>query len=290
MFIWARYRYLSGSLLVASCTRLTAPPLPSGAVAFIAPQVYTTWWKITEACSGIHAEMSTISWYVVPNTGVLPFGSLPDVQGYWSSSGNRIVLAGNYARDGGTVRHEMLHALLRNGRHVRSQFLGACGGIVDCGQGCIADAGPAYVDPDAARVTADDLDLSFTVNPIPPSEAVDSGFLRVTVSATNVAPVPVIVTLPPRGDPIKPGPPTTFSYYLFGSSGGLSGGELALDSGATRFGPHEAKQQVFDFVIGDSIVLAGQPAGTPRSVPPGSYLVRASYGGHSVSDTVRIGP
>jgi hypothetical protein len=235
--------------------------------------------------------MSAITWYVVPNTEVVPYPGLTDVEAYWALAGNRIVLAGNSALDGGGVRHEMLHALLRQGGHPRSAFLVACGGVVECNKECIADAGPPPpFDPSALHVTENDLELAITVAPAHPSAAVDSGFFTLTVRATNPASVPVIVQLSGRG-PNGTSAPTTFSYYLFGPKGGRSDAEFAIDSADTRFGAHETKRQVFDFqVAGDSIPLAGQPDGSPITFPAGTYLIRGAYGQHQVSDTVQIGP
>src|SRR5258708_6682347 len=42
---------LIGSLGIAACDRLVDPPLPSDAATFTPPLVYSTWWKMTEACS-----------------------------------------------------------------------------------------------------------------------------------------------------------------------------------------------------------------------------------------------
>ena len=94
---------------VAACqASLTDPALPSGAVRFTPPGVYATWWAMTEQCSGTTGDMSDVSWYVVPGVDAILDGDIT-VVGYWSRISNRIVLAGAEQKDGGTIRHEMLH-------------------------------------------------------------------------------------------------------------------------------------------------------------------------------------
>jgi hypothetical protein len=88
------------------------PPLPSDAQLFSPPGVYSTWWNMTQACSGLNGSLAAVTWYKTDevvhdvNTGDV-------VLGYWSAAGDQIVLTTSSMLDGGTVRHEMLHALLR---------------------------------------------------------------------------------------------------------------------------------------------------------------------------------
>jgi len=71
---------------------VTDPPLPAGTVRLTTPPpVYTRWWAMVEACSGITRPLAAVTWYVAPGLTV-PDGAL-DVTGYWSPARNRIVVA-----------------------------------------------------------------------------------------------------------------------------------------------------------------------------------------------------
>jgi hypothetical protein len=192
-----------------------------------------------------------------------------DAVGYWSLAGNRIVLTAVRNLDGGNVRHEMLHALLRYGTHPRAQFLGACAGVVDCGERCVADAGaPAPRDPTVPTVTADSLEVAVEVTPSAPSGAQDGGVFTVTVTAHNPSLHPVFVSLVPQGLPRA----RTFSFDLRGTTGGVSQGMVALDPSVQSFAAGETKRQLFDFVIGSDLIS--------QRPPPGEYKVRGAYAGH----------
>jgi hypothetical protein len=92
--------------------------------------------------------MSSVQWYVVPGVAVFwREGSI--VNGFWSRSGNRIVLAEGAVDDGFVVRHEMLHALTNDGRHTRQAFLERCAGLVACLSPCV-DAANAGASPSGA--------------------------------------------------------------------------------------------------------------------------------------------
>src|SRR6185437_15670094 len=101
----------------ASCATPTDPPLPPGSHAFAPPPVYTTWWRMTEQCSGIVRPMGSVSWVEVPgNVRLLPQRG-QEIHGYWSSLSNTIVMDSSVALHGDVFRHEMLHALLRIPTH-----------------------------------------------------------------------------------------------------------------------------------------------------------------------------
>ncbi len=281
MTFYHRYTFrhpLAASLiLLAGCRNLVDPPLPGGAQRYSPPAVYATWWAMTEHCAGIFASMNRILWFDVPGVSTLQ-SDIPDVQGYWSAASNRIVLAGNAAMDGSTVRHEMLHALLQRGTHPRNAFLDRCGGVVGCSKSCLADGGPPPPDElGTLEVRPDDLEIRSRIEPASPSATVNDGFFAVIVTVTNAMDVPVTAVLPPRA-----GPSTTFSYRLLGPYGGVGGGELELDSSVVRFKPHETKQQIFDFRIGvDS--AAGQ-------LRPGVYTIAVAFGAHWVYQSAALQP
>src|SRR5579862_2050421 len=67
------------------------PPLPFGAVLFAPPAVYSTWWSMTESCSGVNGDMARVSWYSVPN-GSLVDNSGEQLAGEFRSAGNSILL------------------------------------------------------------------------------------------------------------------------------------------------------------------------------------------------------
>ncbi len=275
--LWRRAALLMG---LSTCRSSVEPPLPHGAQAFAAPAVYETWWQMVEACSGITSSLAKVSWFQLPNSANLPYEGLPDVSGYWQSRPDEIVLAGASVLDGGIVRHEMLHALLDAPGHPRAAFLTSCGGVVECNEACIADAGQlTTANASTPRVSPSQLDVQVTVDPAVPAESLNGGFFTVIVTARNPSSTPVVVPLPPRGLNGN-GPALSFMYLLQGPLGGVENGALALDSGVFRFAPGETKRQVFDFEIGD--------AGLPQQLSPGVYSVGGAYGGKWVYDTVRL--
>lgn len=256
--------FVSGVL--SACSSITDPPLPPGATTFSPAAVYSRWWAMTEACSGATGSLSAVSWYETagilrdPDTGKI-------IEGYWSSASNRIVLSADAKLDGAVVRHEMLHALIRQAGHSRAQFLGRCAGVVSCSLACVSDAGsPPPAAPGTTQVLPDALTVGISVSPASPTSAQDDGFFTITVTATNPAsqPVEVLLPLPAR-------PPKTFAVNMSGPTGGVTDIAVELDLSAVRFAPGETKQQVFDYVVGQQ--------GGPNHRVPGSYTVTGSYGG-----------
>jgi hypothetical protein len=167
----------------------------------------------------------------------------------------------------------MLHALIQGRGHPRSKFLNDCGGVVLCTEACISDAGPPPApDPAAIQIGPEPLEVHVDVEPAAPSRAVDDGFFALIVSVRNPKTNPVVVLLPPA--PIGGGP-RTFSFDLAGQSSVLSGNEFALDPSVSVFAAGETKRHVFDFRIGNDLAS--------RNLPPGTYTVRAGYGGNVAS-------
>ena len=144
-----RHRRVGGVVLVLPCLAASilacgspVGPLPSNAVSYTPPAVYTRWWAMVEGCSGLSGALAWVSWYKVPGSAVLLNGRW--VSEYWSARGNFVVIPESLADDATGVRHEMLHALIADpshSRHPRDQFLGRCAGVVDCGKDCARDAG-----------------------------------------------------------------------------------------------------------------------------------------------------
>jgi hypothetical protein len=231
---------------------------------------------MTEACSGLTGSLGAVTWYVVPDAGDVGVnGDL--VSGYYTAGNNTVVLAGQSVFDGGTVRHEMLHALRRRPGHARSDFLHNCAGLVHCTTPCITDAGPLPpVNPLIARGGGDALVLDVRVVPDHPTAAEDGGVFTVIVTAKNPRPDSLL---------IEDVPFTTrsFFYELNGPFGRHGNGMPILDAGVLRFAGGETKQQLFDFVIGS--VIQG------FTILGGFYSVSGGYARQSVTrERILIGP
>jgi hypothetical protein len=268
---------------LVACEAPAAPILPAGAQRFAPPPAYQLWWETTLECSGRHAPLSGVRWYVVPGASTVQVDGR-QYAGYWSSAGNSIVLAEEAMLDGSLVRHEMLHSLIEAGGHPRGEFLGRCAGVVECDDRCIADAEPLQpVDPSIAQVEPDALEIEVTVSPQAPSRVQFGGYFTMTVMVRNPRGEPVVVTLPPSTDA---GPPVSFEYRVEQSGGWLASNERAWDDGVTRFAPDEAKRYVFDFhMVGpDESTLDG-------GLRPGTYDLRGAFAGRwAPATTITLSP
>jgi hypothetical protein len=175
----------AGALLIVACSQIVEPALPTDADQFSPPPVYSTWWQMTEACSGLTGSLSAVTWYQT-NEVVHDTQSGDVIAGYWLSGSNRIVLTSIVMMDGGIVRHEMLHALIQKRGHPRALFLGNCAGTVDCLEPCVADAGP-YPSPPTSpiAVPGDSIEITLAVEPPTPAHNIDDGRFSLTVFARN---------------------------------------------------------------------------------------------------------
>lgn len=182
-------------LVVASaCRDATEPAFPFNASPFTALPPYATWWKLVEACSGRRGDFTAVQWFRTPDLpGLIVDGS--PYAGYWFSVGNRIVLEHHYSFDGGTVRHEMLHSLLQSGAHPRAYFVDRCDALTPCEKDCGLREDARGVPSGAREVLPSALRVTSRVDPAEPSVAVDSGWFRLTISATNPSSEPVWVKL-----------------------------------------------------------------------------------------------
>lgn len=285
------------ALVSVGCRFMTDPALPPGATPLTPPPVFARWWAMTEACSGLSRDMSTVAWYVVTGSPTISEGGRSDLAGYYSGASNRIVLADTADLDGSSVRHEMLHALLGPSvsGHPRDEFLGRCAGTVTCIGPCVTDAGPPPA-PDPAAVTVDPevLQITGALDPVTPSRGVDDGWFTFTIMVTNPRSTPVIVTLVPSGDA---GPPLSFSWdatclkkiascgvAFVGSSYDWRADDLAS---VTRFEPGETKRFVADFQIGRAPAVYW-------GIPVGAYAFSGYYnrpaGPISAPDTAILTP
>lgn len=269
---FVRRRPWLGVILIGGCHSLVDPPLPPNAQMVSPPEVYSAWWTMTEACSGQSRSLGSVHWYVVPGAATLPLAGADHVSGYWSLASNSIVLAGQSALDGPFVRHEMLHAILQHGQHTRADFVVRCGGVVECIDRCVTDAGlVTTADATIPVIPPAALIVGLDVSPSSPSAVVNDGFFTVTVSATNPLDTPARVSLP---DSSRYNLGTTFSYYIQGPFGGRSADVRPKDISAVTFGPHERKVQVFDFRVGFD---AAQDM-----LRPGAYQVGGRFGRRSL--------
>jgi hypothetical protein len=255
--------------LVVACERAVAPAFADGAQKFLAPPAYQLWWTMTQECSGRRASLSAVRWYVVPGAQTVAIDG-ERYEGYWSPIGNSIVVAEATMLDGALVRHEMLHALLGDGAHAREQFLERCGGVVECNERCVADAGPLPpLDASVPRVGPDVLEVDVAVSPQAPSPARHGGYFTMTVTVRNPWPNQVVVRLPPSGDG---GPSVTYQYEFVRGGGAGVFSDRALDDGVTRFAAGETKRRVYDFhIIGEG------EASADGGLQPGTYQFRAGY-------------
>src|ERR1700730_14871912 len=116
--LWAVTAAVATLPSLSMCNRITELALPSDAERFAPPEVYATWWNMTESCSGLVGSLSSVTWFKTNHYLMRP-KSEQSIRGYWSQAGNQIVMAGTSVFDGGAVRHEMLHALIGKLGHPR---------------------------------------------------------------------------------------------------------------------------------------------------------------------------
>ncbi|HKR07557.1 MAG TPA: hypothetical protein VJS39_00085 [Gemmatimonadaceae bacterium] len=254
------------TLAIAVCTSVTEPTLPKDAQEFSPPPVYSTWWNMTQACSQLTGSLSAVTWYSTAEV-VHDIASGDVIAGYWVAGSNRIVLNSAVMMDGGIVRHEMLHALIKHGGHPRNQFLGNCAGTVDCERACAADAGPYPNPPETPiQVGTESIAISVSVDPTTPTHAVDEGRFSVTVQTHNLTSHWITVTPASGVDALQ-----TSSVDVHGPNGATQRDELSDDPSQRIFAPNETKKQVFDLVIGD------YPFG--NQLLPGDYVALGAFAG-----------
>lgn len=181
---------------LAGCGDVSAPAWPTGVVPLVPrPVQFQSWWRMVEACSGVHGDLDAVSWYR-ERTGVITVDG-EQYDGYWFGAGNRIVLASDAEFDGRIVRHEMLHALLQNGGHPEEYFVTRCGALAPCGSACHSSESNRGVPADARQIPSESLSVVISLAPSgAPALSVDSGWVTVMVTATNSRPEPVWVSIP----------------------------------------------------------------------------------------------
>lgn len=228
-----------------ACRVAVSPAFPADAVPMEPLAPYHTWWSLVETCSGLSGDFSDVRWYL--SSGVADDGRT--YSGAWVTDGNRIVLAAGHETDGGTVRHEMLHALVRRGGHPREYFVNRCGPLTPCERECGLTEATHGVPSTAAEILPEGLIVRVHVDPPVPLVHVDEGWFRITITATNPLPSPVWVRLPG---------PTAFSYAET-----LRPGQGTLTEEVRwAFLPNESRSYIFD-----------------DHYPAGTYSLYAAFGG-----------
>ncbi|MFL5483195.1 MAG: hypothetical protein ACJ8AK_13530 [Gemmatimonadaceae bacterium] len=263
---------VTAQLIVLACSDAAGPGLPNDAEQFSPPPVYSTWWQMTQACSGLTGSMAAVTWYQTSEE-VTDTHTGDVIAGYWVPGSNQIVLNSLVMLDGGTVRHEMLHALRQKGGHPRDQFLGKCAGVVACEDACVADAGP-YPTPSQTPIhgTVDSIEVTIDIEPHTPTRNIDEGRFSITVLTRNKTARWMTVTPASTASAAN----QTFSVDVHGVNGANAFDELGIDPSQTIFGPGETKRHVFDLVIGD------YPFG--NQLLPGDYVARGAFAGYWTPD------
>lgn len=117
--------------LLVACTE-PQPELPiAGAVSIAAPVEYEAWWRDIEACSA-RPRPSGVTYYVVEGSRfVTPEGY--EVLAAYQYTARRMIFARRWLLDAGTVRHEMLHAVLPPSSDIEHMHpsMPACAELVD---------------------------------------------------------------------------------------------------------------------------------------------------------------
>jgi hypothetical protein len=273
-FVFDILHLFLAATLVAACEQIVDPALPTDAIAFTPPPLYTRWWAMTESCSGKNGSLSSVKWDVVPNTSDFLLNG-ETVSGYWTEGSNSIVVAAGVRLDGAVVRHEMLHALTRTSGHSRADFLERCGGVVSCTSQCVTDAGTVpTIDPALPVVSPDSLDVTVELAPAQPSLAVDSGAFTMIISVHNPANHSIVAALPQ----LTGGTSAVYSFDIkstFAPGGRFQGVRSIADPSVIVFAAGETKHQYFDFIIGN--ITSG------RTITPGLYDFSGAYGSHKVT-------
>ena len=123
-------RFTILALLASACAlpKVGGAPVAPVERAWAVPtlELYQEWWRKTEQCSGLRAEMAGVTFYAVDSpSGAISLGR-EVAHGWWIREGNRIYLPANALGEEWLVRHEMLHALLQRGSHPTDMFVKAC--------------------------------------------------------------------------------------------------------------------------------------------------------------------
>ena len=174
-----RYQLVVVCSVLSACGLWQDSDFPASAERFAPPAHFQTWWQVVEACSGRTAPLRDVLWYAVP-----PFQLQIDGEsayGAWFARSNRIALIQDVMGDPVVVRHEMLHAILRDGDHPAEYFQQRCGDEVMCGPGC----GARISYEQAKEIRPESLDVQIRLFPDAPSLSAFGGKATVVVEIRN---------------------------------------------------------------------------------------------------------
>jgi len=125
-----RLTSLALALAVSGCSDIVGfeEPLeyPDAVEYSIGPE-FRGWWMGLQACSGLSGRLTDIDFFYVPRES-LPSAlhGIRTVGAYYPSS-NRIFVVQSAKLDREVIRHEMMHALLRNESGHPPKYFGADG-------------------------------------------------------------------------------------------------------------------------------------------------------------------
>jgi hypothetical protein len=216
-----KWRIVALAGLAVGCSDIFGPRLPGEAMLLDPiPPEFDGWWALAERCSGVQGDFEAVRWYIVPDATTIP-GS-DGAAGQYHSGKHRIVVAESSVRNGYTVRHEMLHALLRGGGHPRALFLEQCGGVVSCGGDCRAQAAlhPTW-DLNAQAAAPDEISLSVELLPAAVSRSEPDQCPSIVVNVQNISGTTRTIDAS-RG--------VDFGWIIDGWGGGSGGGAILEDS------------------------------------------------------------
>lgn len=233
--------------MLVACTDTTAP-FPAAELRPFAPPIqYPTWWRMVEACSGIQGDFRAVHWYTT--WGDLIVGG-QSYDGFWWQDGDRIALQYSQTYQGGTVRHEMLHALLQSGGHPPEYFHTRCGALTTCHSECAIREADRGVPSTAREIPSESLTVAVSLAPAgAPSMSIDSGWVTIMVTATNTRLEPVWVAMPKDIDGYYDG----FGYVTV-----LAAGQLNWTTEPRwAFLAGESRSLAFDFPFNPPTVAVG---------------------------------
>ena len=108
----SRLRWIPILLLVGCLDAFS----PAGAVQWMPPAIYRTWWAAIESCAGIQADFDRVEWYVVPGSSYSCPAYEGQCEGWWQPP-HTIYMAQDQTNNRVLAEHEMLHDLLQRGDH-----------------------------------------------------------------------------------------------------------------------------------------------------------------------------
>jgi hypothetical protein len=227
--------------LSASCSGVFDLPLPPNAVSYAPPPSYGLWWSVVERCSGLSGDFREVSWYQVPGARNVPVGA-DSVVGYYQPVTPRVLMAGQSIANVSAVRHEMLHALLREkaANHPVEYYRDRCGGLVDCSGHCAEEVG-APVIPDGAMIVAPgQLEVDVESMPESPSASEFGGRMTLVLRVRNPWNQPVWVNLARARDGTVP----LFGVGIYNGqthTGVTASRRIGFAAGETRHYPFDTR-------------------------------------------------